>query len=84
MNKVFSKTSWEEYLYWHTEDKKVLKRINDLIRDIERNGNEGMGKPEALKYELSGFWSRRITDEHRLVYAIDEKNVFVVSCRGHY
>ena len=84
MNKVFSKTAWEEYLYWQTEDKKILKRINDLIKDIERNGNAGIGKPEGLKHELSGFWSRRITDEHRLIYSLDDKNVYIASCRGHY
>ena len=84
MNKVFSKTAWEEYLYWQTEDKKVLKRINDLIKDIERNGNTGNGKPEGLKHELSGFWSRRITEEHRLIYSLDDKNIYVVGCRGHY
>ncbi len=84
MNKVFSKTAWQEYLYWQTENKLVLKRVNELIRDIERNGNTGIGKPEALKHELSGFWSRRITDEHRLIYSIDEDNIYIVSCRGHY
>ncbi|MCE5329163.1 Txe/YoeB family addiction module toxin [bacterium] len=84
MNKIFSNTAWEEYLYWQTEDKKVLKRINELIKDIERNGNIGIGKPEALKHELSGFWSRRITEEHRLIYSLDEENVYIVSCRGHY
>lgn len=84
MNKIFTKTSWEEYLYWQIEDKKVLKRINDLIKDIERNGNSGIGKPEALKHELSGFWSRRITEEHRLIYSLDEKNISIISCRGHY
>jgi toxin YoeB len=84
MNKVFTKTAWEEYLYWQTEDKKILKRINNLIRDIERNGNTGIGKPEALKHELSGFWSRRITEEHRLIYSLNDKNINIVSCRGHY
>lgn len=84
MNKVFTKTAWEEYLYWQTEDKKVLKRINDLIKDIERNGNTGIGKPEGLRHELSGFWSRRITEEHRLIYSLDDKNINIVSCRGHY
>jgi toxin YoeB len=84
MNKVFTKTAWEEYLYWQTEDKKVLNRINDLIKDIERNGNTGIGKPEGLKHELSGFWSRRITEEHRLIYSLDHKNINIVSCRGHY
>lgn len=84
MNKIFSDIAWEQYLYWQAEDKKILKKINDLIRDIERNGNQGMGKPEPLKYELSGFWSRRITDEHRLIYSIDENNLYIASCRYHY
>jgi toxin YoeB len=84
VNKVFTKTAWEEYFYWQTEDKKVLRRINDLIKDIERNGNTGIGKPEGLKHELSGFWSRRITEEHRLIYSLGDKNINIVSCRGHY
>jgi len=84
MNKVFTKTAWEEYLYWQTENKQVLKRINELIKDIERNGNSGIGKPEALKYELSGFWSRRITEGHRLIYSIDGIYINIISCRGHY
>jgi toxin YoeB len=84
MNKVFTAIAWEEYLYWQTENKQILKRINELIKDIERNGNTGTGKPEALKHELSGFWSRRITDEHRLIYSIEGKNINIISCRGHY
>ena len=84
MNKVFTKTAWEEYLYWQTENKQVLKRINELIKDIERNGNSGIGKPEALKYELSGFWSRRITEGHRLIYSNDGIYINIISCRGHY
>ncbi|MEG0706823.1 MAG: Txe/YoeB family addiction module toxin, partial [Cellulosilyticaceae bacterium] len=62
----------------------ILKRINELIKDIERNGNEGKSKPEPLKYELTRYWSRRITDEHRLVYSIDDINIYIVKCRGHY
>ena len=84
MNKVFTKTAWEEYLYWQTENKQVLKRINELIKDLERNGNSGIGKPEALKYELSGFWSRRITEGHRLIYSIDGRYINIISCRGYY
>lgn len=84
MNKVFSDDAWEQYMYWQTEDKRILRKINDLIRDIERNGNQGLGKPEALKHELSGFWSRRITGEHRLVYSIDADNIYIASCRSHY
>ena len=84
MNKVFSDIAWEHYQYWIVTDKKILKKINELIRDIERNGNDGIGKPEPLKNELSGFWSRRITDVHRLIYSIDEENIYIAKCKGHY
>jgi len=84
MNKIFSDISWEHYLYWQVNDKKVFRKINDLIKNIDRNGNEGLGKPEPLKHELSGLWSRRITDEHRLIYGIDTENIYIYSCRGHY
>jgi toxin YoeB len=84
MIKVWSDHAWEDYLYWQTEDKKILKRINQLIKDIDRNGYEGIGKPEPLKYELQGYWSRRIDDEHRLVYRIVDNNIEIVSCRLHY
>lgn len=84
MNKIFSKIAWDQYKYWQTEDKKILKKINELIVDIERNGNSGLGKPEPLKYELQGYWSRRITDEHRLIYKIEENNIYIVACRYHY
>ena len=84
MNKVFSEAAWEDYLYWEQTDKKIFKRINQLIKDIDRNGHEGIGKPEALRHEMQGFWSRRINTEHRLVYAIDENNVLIAQCRFHY
>jgi toxin YoeB len=84
MNKVFSDIAWEQYQYWIAADKKILKKINGLVRDIERNGNSGIGKPEPLKNELSGFWSRRITDAHRLIYSIDEENIYVAKCKSHY
>jgi len=84
MNKLFSDGAWEQYLYWQTEDKRILRKINELIRDIDRNGNQGLGKPEALKHELAGFWSRRITDEHRLIYSIDSDSIYIASCRSHY
>ncbi|HHV15489.1 MAG TPA: Txe/YoeB family addiction module toxin [Gelria sp.] len=84
MNKIFSDISWEHYLYWQVNDKKILRKINDLIKDIERNDNDGLGKPEPLKHELSGYWSRRITSEHRLIYSIDEDNIYIASCKGHY
>ncbi|WP_042338734.1 Txe/YoeB family addiction module toxin [Desulfosporosinus youngiae] len=70
MNKIWTDEAWEDYLYWQTQDKKTLKRINQLIQDIDRNGNNGIGKPEALSYSLAGFWSRRIDETNRLVYRI--------------
>lgn len=84
MNKVFSEAAWEDYLYWEQTDKKIFKRINQLIKDIDRNGHEGIGKPEALRHEMQGFWSRRINTEHRLVYAIDENSILIAQCRFHY
>jgi len=84
MLKLWSDNAWEDYLYWQTQDKKILKRINQLLKDIDRKGYEGIGKPEPLKYELQGFWSRRIDDEHRLVYRIKEDRIEIVSCRLHY
>ncbi len=84
MNKVFTKNGWEDYLFWETENRETLKRINQLIEDICRHGNEGIGKPEALKGDLSGFWSRRINDKDRLVYSVASQNVYILSCRYHY
>ena len=76
--------AWNDYIYWQTQDKKIFKRINQLIKDIGRNPFEGIGKPEPLKGNLTGFWSRRIDEEHRLVYAVEENAVLLISCRGHY
>lgn len=76
--------AWEDYLYWQVQDKKILKRINQLVRDISRNPFEGIGKPEPLKGNLAGFWSRRIDAEHRLVYTVEGNNVLIFSCKGHY
>jgi len=84
MNKIFSDAAWEQYKYWVLTDKKIVKKINELIKDIERNGNEGVGKPEPLKHELSGYWSRRISDVHRLIYSVDEDNIYIAKCKGHY
>ena len=84
MNKIFTNTAWQEYLYWQNENRQILKRINELIKDIERNGNMGIGKPEPLKHELSGFWSRRINNEHRLIYSIEGNNINIISCLGLY
>ena len=76
--------AWEEYVKWQSEDKKVVKKINELIKDIERNGNEGIGKPEPLKHEFSGFLSRRITDKHRFIYRITEEEIIIIACANHY
>ena len=76
--------AWEDYLYWQGQDKKILKRINQLLKDICRNPFEAIGKPEPLKGNLTGFWSRRVDGEHRLIYAVEESVVVVISCRGHY
>ncbi len=84
MNRNFTENAWEDFEYWIANDKKVVKKIISLLKDIERNGNEGIGKPEPLKHELSGFWSRRITDEHRLIYSLDGDTINIVQCRYHY
>ncbi len=84
MSIVFSSTAWDDYVWWQQQDRKLLKRINQLIRDIERNGNEGIGKPEPLKHGFHGFWSRRINDEHRLVYKLVGDEVRIAACRYHY
>lgn len=76
--------AWEDYLYWQAHDKKMLKRINQLIQDVLRSPFAGIGKPEPLKGGLSGFWSRRIDEEHRLVYVVEKDVILIFSCRGHY
>ena len=76
--------AWDEYCNWQQQDKNIVKRINQLIKDIKRNPFDGIGKPEALKGNLSGFWSRRISNEHRIVYAIENDIVIIISCKGHY
>ena len=81
MNKVFTKNGWIDYLFWQTEDKKTLKKINQLIIDIERNGNAGIGKPEPLIGYFAGFWSRRINSKDRLIYRLDENNIYIIACR---
>lgn len=80
----FSENAWADYTYWQTEDRKTLKRINKLIMDIKRNGNEGIGKPEQLKDDLSDYWSRRIDDTNRLVYKVNNNEIIIISCRYHY
>ena len=81
---AWTDVAWDDYLYWQEQDKKTLKRINKLLTEIKRSPFEGIGKPEALKENLSGFWSRRIDESHRLVYAVDEFRITVISCRYHY
>ena len=84
MNKKFTDAAWEDYQYWIENDKKQLKRINLLIKDIDRNPFEGIGKPEPLKANLQGYWSRRIDSEHRIVYAVENKEIVYISFRFHY
>lgn len=84
MNKAFTDIGWEDYLYWQTEDRKTLLKINTLLKDIERNGNEGIGKPEPLTGDLSGFWSRRINQKDRLIYALEMDQIIIIACRYHY
>ncbi len=84
MKIIFSKNSWEDYTSWLSEDKNMLKKINELIKDIQRTPFEGKGKPEPLKYDLAGFWSRRIDREHRLVYKVENQTVLIFSCKYHY
>ncbi len=84
MNKLFSDESWNDYLYWQATDKKMIKRINELLKDISKTPFSGVGKPEALKFNLSGYWSRRINSEHRLVYKIENNCIIILSCRYHY
>ena len=76
--------AWDDYLSWQTQDRKTLKRINKLINDVKRSPFEGLGKPEPLKENLSGFWSRRIDDNNRLVYAVDDRALTIIACRYHY
>ncbi|MBT0586615.1 Txe/YoeB family addiction module toxin [Alteromonas oceanisediminis] len=84
MKLTFSTTAWNNYLYWQQTDKKIIKRINALIKDISRSPHEGVGKPEPLKHGLAGYWSRRITDEHRIVYKIQDDTIFIAQLRYHY
>ena len=81
---AFYKTAYEDYNDWEAADKKIFRRIKDLIKDISRNPFAGIGKPEPLKHELSGYWSRRINDEHRLVYKVTDNTIYILSCKEHY
>ncbi|MEX2410734.1 MAG: Txe/YoeB family addiction module toxin [Candidatus Paceibacterota bacterium] len=84
MNIVFSKYAWEDYTSWLREDRKMLKKINELIKDIQRTPFSGKGKPEPLKYDLAGYWSRRITLDHRLVYKFESETIYIIACKYHY
>lgn len=84
MKLIFSKYSWDDYLYWQKTDRKIVKRIHLLIKEIMRQPFNGIGKPEPLKHALSGYWSRRINDEHRIVYKVDENSLFIAQLRYHY
>lgn len=84
MRLLWEDRAWDDYLYWQTKDKKTLKRINGLIKDIQRNTFDGIGKPEPLKENLSGFWSRRIDESNRIIYYERDGIIYIVSCRGHY
>ena len=83
-NLTFEENAWEEYLYWQIQDRKVLKRINVLLKDISRNSFEGIGKPEPLKGNLSGYWSRRIDEVNRIVYKEENGTIIIATCKGHY
>jgi len=84
MKYIFVDESWEDYLYWQKTNKKTLKKINDLLKDISRNPLSGIGKPEPLKHKYKGFWSRRIDGEHRLIYRVKNNEIHIAKCRFHY
>jgi len=84
MKYIFVDESWEDYLYWQKNNKKILKRINDLLKNISREPFSGIGKPEPLKHKYKGFWSRRIDGEHRLIYRIKDNEIHIAKCRFHY
>lgn len=84
MNLLFTENGWDDYQYWVATGRAMVKRINRLLAEIQRTPTSGIGKPEALKHQLSGYWSRRITDEHRLVYAVEADHIIIVAARHHY
>ena len=84
MIKAWDDDAWDDYLYWQTQDRKTLRRINALLKDIDRNGYDGIGKPEPLRENLSGWWSRRIDDSNRIVYRIREGRIEIIQCGSHY
>ena len=81
---IFESSGWKDYLYWQKQDKKTLKRINDLIKDITRQPFTGIGKPEPLKADKQGYWSRRIDESNRIVYKVEQNQLVIVQCKGHY
>jgi toxin YoeB len=84
MKLIWDESAWDDYTWWQLQDRKVVKRINTLIKDVERNCNDGLGKPEPLKHGFHGYWLRRITDEHRLIYKVTDGEIRVAPCRYHY
>lgn len=84
MKYIFVDESWEDYLYRQKTNKKILMRINDILKDIDRNPQSGLGKPEPLKYKYKGYWSRRIDQEHRLIYRVKDDEILIAKCRFHY
>lgn len=84
MQLLWDEAAWEDCLWWQAQDRKVLKWVNRLIEDIQRHGNEGLGKPGPLKHDFGGYWSRRITDEHRLIYKVIDDHILIAQCRYHY
>lgn len=84
MIKVWAARAWDDYLFWQKYDKKIMQKINRLIEDIERSPFKGLGKPEPLKYEPKGYWSRRIDETHRLIYRVEKNNLMIAQCRSHY
>ena len=84
MKILFHEKAFDEYLYWQKNDKKILKRLNNIIKEIRRNPYEGLGKPEPLRYALQGYWSRRITLEDRIIYKVENDNLIIISCAKHY
>ena len=84
MRLIWDANAWQDYLWWQAQDRKVLKRFSQLIHDVMRNENEGIGKPEPLKHDFAGYWARRITDEHRLVYKVTDTEMRIAACRYHY
>ena len=84
MKLLWEERAWGDYLYWQMQDRRTLKRINDLLKDVQRNAYEGIGKPEPLRENLFGCWSRRIDETNRLVYRIEDGSLYILACRGHY